>query len=112
MIKPIQMYACYCDNCGKQWEDGDGLVAYLQQEAMQEMIADDSDWHSEGDKDYCDDCVKGFDDEDKIILRLQKKECQCKHPQPRNLATELHEPYTICTNCSLEILNQPETRNP
>jgi hypothetical protein len=104
MIKPIQMYACYCDNCGKRWEDGDGLCAYLEEEAMHDMVADDSDWHIEADKHYCPDCFKGYDDNDKIILL--KLVCRCKAPKPRNLSTELHEPYTLCTNCGLEILNQ------
>jgi hypothetical protein len=66
MIYPITMYAGKCDGCGKQWDNGDGVIAYQEESTVKESMQD-SFWHIEGDKHYCGNCWS-YDDDDNIVL--------------------------------------------
>lgn len=68
MIKEVKMFTAVCDNCGKDICEGEEYSCWNDL-SMIEMIADESDWHSEDDKHYCPDCFE-FDDEDNIVVNV------------------------------------------
>lgn len=69
MIHKVEMYACKCDNCGKEWEDEHyGWVAMTDEFSIKQMLSEEDEWYVEGDKHYCGDCFGGFDDDDNIII--------------------------------------------
>lgn len=70
MIVEVKMYACKCDNCGKQWEDDHyGWTAMTDEFSIKQMIAEEDGWHEEDGKHYCNDCFQGYDDNDEVMLR-------------------------------------------
>jgi len=74
MIKPIEMFAVICDNCGEQYiDDYNGFCAWDDDMGAEAAIQDDESWHSAPDeKHYCSKCFKGFDDSDNIILDKER----------------------------------------
>lgn len=72
MIYPIQMYACKCDGCGKEWDNGDSIVALIDKESLKYSV-ECSDWQvtKEGNT-YCPKCWY-VDDEDNIAFKEMKK---------------------------------------
>lgn len=67
MIYPIEMFACKCDNCGREWDNGDGISAYFGAEEIRYSI-ECSEWHIRDDKKtYCPDCFL-IDDNDSIVI--------------------------------------------
>jgi len=72
MIHKIEMFGCTCDNCGKQWENYDGIVCWSEEEHVSDSIDSDG-WHKADDgKTYCDDCYY-VDDDDNIIIKVERK---------------------------------------
>ncbi len=68
MIIERKMYACKCDNCGKDWNDNWlGIMSYNDKGYMEFVVQDDETWHCEDRKHYCPDCWS-FDDEGEVVV--------------------------------------------
>ena len=69
MIKEVTMFAMFCDNCGKQHEDGDaGFCAWSDDVGAVESAREDGWYEGDYGNFYCPDCYS-FDDDDNLILR-------------------------------------------
>lgn len=68
MIYPETYYCAKCDNCGADWSDDyNGFTAFGDKGQMEDHL-NESEWHSEDDKDYCPDCYH-FDDDDNLVIK-------------------------------------------
>lgn len=71
MIKEVIMYGCSCDNCGKEWTNYDGMVAYSEFDHMK-LVAQESGWELSNDKKtYCPECSDSKFDDDTNIYKNQ-----------------------------------------
>lgn len=67
MIQEVVMFKVVCDNCKKEFDDGDmGAVAWADAESAL-YVATESGWHSMDGKHYCDECFF-YDDNDKPAI--------------------------------------------
>lgn len=61
MIKKVTMYACFCDECGKQLREDD-KVAWEEHDAV-ELIAEESGWTDGFNGSYfCPECMDKIED--------------------------------------------------
>ena len=67
MIKEIIMYTVACDNCGRDVNRDLEFSCWADKQTSVD-IAQDLDWHKEGEKHYCPNCFE-FDDNDKLIIK-------------------------------------------
>lgn len=72
MIKEVTYYEGICDNCGEQWHNLYGIVAYSEVEKIEESLMN-SEWNKlvtpgEMDKHYCPDCYH-IDESDEVIIK-------------------------------------------
>jgi hypothetical protein len=83
MIKPIEMFAVYCDNCGAIWiDDYTGFCAFADKSTANDSVQDAENWHTTPDeKHYCDKCFKGVDDNDNVLLAVERKDHHNKTPK-------------------------------
>ena len=63
-----------CDGCGKDFEFGQDMVCYADDEdgRLVEQTAKDSDWKILGDHHYCPDCWE-YDDDDFVLTKDGRK---------------------------------------
>lgn len=66
MIKTVEMYTVLCDNCGKDFCDGEEFGAWSEPDFVTDS-AEESGWHFEDDKHYCPECFS-WDDNDEFVL--------------------------------------------
>lgn len=67
MVKEITMYTVICDNCGKNVNDGQEIIAWNDKNYA-ESIAIEANWIKEDDKHYCDTCYY-YDDDDNLVIK-------------------------------------------
>lgn len=75
MIRPVTMYECICDNCGKTWEDEHYGWCAMTDGSSCDQMATDSGWHKleEYNTHICTECFGGFDDDDNVIIKNVEK---------------------------------------
>jgi len=69
MIKEIIMFTVICDNCGKDANNGNEVVAWCDKDTAIEL-ASDSGWIDldNPDKNYCSECWN-YDANDNLIIK-------------------------------------------
>ena len=80
MVKKEEVYAVYCDGCGKRLEDGDGWIPNYKKESDARWDFDMwcFSWGREGEDDegmMCPDCLDQlceYDEETDKFIRMDK----------------------------------------
>lgn len=74
MKKIVEMATYFCNCCGKQLIDGDGITGYTDK-VIFEAIGFENGWieHERKHKHYCPDCYEINDDENVIIKEYEPK---------------------------------------
>lgn len=57
-IKKVEAYICVCDNCGREYEEGDIMPAACSESEMEDIVCSDLDWIKEHGNYYCPECAQ------------------------------------------------------
>lgn len=71
MINELKMFGCTCDNCGKQWVDYNGIMAFAEELTIRDNITDDEWYKTDEGQTYCPDCFDIDDNDELTIINKQ-----------------------------------------
>jgi len=69
MIKKVEMFTIICDNCGKDFFEGEDASCYNDIGFIEDS-ASESGWYVD-DKHLCDECYS-YDDNDRLVVLTRK----------------------------------------